>query len=197
MWRWAGSSDLRAAIGVRVTLVRAMLAATALLIPATPATSGVFLTLDEALALAFPDCRIERRTVFLTEAQSREVQRLAGERLPSAMLSVYEATLDGEHVGTAYLDSHRVRTLPETIMVVVDPAGAVQRIEVLSFDEPPDYLPGKGWYKQYAGKQLDKDLGLGRAIRGVTGATLTARATTGAVRRVLALHRVLAVEQAP
>ena len=56
-------------------------------------------------------------------------------------------------------------------------------------------MPRKGWYEQYEGQELDDDLALKRDIRPVTGATLTARATTEAVRRVLALHAVVADEE--
>ena len=76
-------------------------------------------------------------------------------------------------------------------MVVVDPAGSIVRIEVLSFSEPEEYLPRAHWYQQFPGRRLDDELSLSRAIRPVSGATLTARATTEAARRVLALHRVL------
>jgi Na+-translocating ferredoxin:NAD+ oxidoreductase RnfG subunit len=55
-------------------------------------------------------------------------------------------------------------------------------------------MPREGWYGQYEGRLLDDDLALKRGIRPVTGATLTARATTEAVRRVLALHQVIAKE---
>jgi hypothetical protein len=72
----------------------------------------------------------------------------------------------------------------------------VGRVEVLAFDEPPDYLPRAEWYRQFDGRPLDAELDLRRAIRPVTGATLTARSTTDAVRRVLALHGALA-ERAP
>jgi hypothetical protein len=85
-----------------------------------------------------------------------------------------------------------VRTLEETVMVVVDPDGRVARVEVIAFDEPPDYLPRAEWYRQFDGRPLDAELDLERAIRPVTGATLTAVATTAAARRVLALHRALA-----
>jgi hypothetical protein len=98
---------------------------------------------------------------------------------------------EGKVVGTAYFDTHRVRTMPETILVLVDAAGAVARIEVLSFQEPEDYLPLPRWYAQFPGRLLDDELSLKRAIRPVAGATLTTNATTDAVRRVLALHRVL------
>ncbi|HVF61775.1 MAG TPA: FMN-binding protein [Thermoanaerobaculia bacterium] len=115
--------------------------------------------------------------------------------MPSRLVHAYVATAGGKAggkaAGTAYFDTHRVRTLPETVMVVLDPSGKVRRVEVLSFNEPQDYLPGGGWYGQFAGRGLDERLALKRDIRPLTGATLTARATTGAVRRVLAVHRVL------
>ncbi|MDH3816392.1 MAG: hypothetical protein OEV48_17995 [Acidobacteriota bacterium] len=44
---------------------------------------------------------------------------------------------------------------------------------------------------------MDDELALKRDIRPVTGATLTARATTEAVRRVLAIHAVAAQEKTP
>ena len=76
-------------------------------------------------------------------------------------------------------------------MIVVDPQGRVARIEVISFREPEDYLPRGAWYEQFRGKALNPNLQIKRDIRPVTGATLTARATTDAVRRVLALHQIL------
>lgn len=176
---------------------RSILAMTGL-IAAASIEAKVFLTQEEALRLAFPGAAVERKTAFLTEAQRREVRRLSGDtELPAALVSYYAATKEGAPIGTAYFDTHRVRTMPETIMVVVGPSGSVARIEVLSFQEPEEYLPRPRWYAQFSGKPLDDDLSLKRAIRPVTGATLTARATTEAARRVLALHRVLHMPAPP
>jgi Na+-translocating ferredoxin:NAD+ oxidoreductase RnfG subunit len=156
-----------------------------------PATAKVFLTVDEAVKLAFPDCEIAKRTAFLTPEQVRRARELSQGEVPSALLTYYVATRGGQPAGTAYFDTHRVRTLPETLMVVIDPQGRVGRIEVISFREPEEYMPRGAWYEQFRGKALGPDLQLKRDIRPVTGATLTARATTDAVRRVLALHRAL------
>ena len=160
--------------------------------PASPAK--VFLTVEEALELAFPGCEIERRTVFLTEEQLERARKLAGVEIESALAYPYDATCGGEASGTAYLDKHRVRTMPEVLMVAVDAEGRVRRIEILDFSEPEDYIPRKVWYEQFDAHALAPELDLKREIRGVTGATLTARATTEAVRRVLALHQVLQEE---
>jgi hypothetical protein len=173
--------------------MRARCLLVALGLTVVPAASArVFLSVEEALALAFPGCEVERRTAYLTAAQLARARELAGLPIESALVHAYAARCGGEPGGTAYFDAHRVRTLPETLMVVVNPEGRVRRLEVLSFTEPPEYLPRAAWYEQFSGQPLSEELSLKRRIHAVTGATLTARATTDAVRRVLALHQVLA-----
>jgi hypothetical protein len=156
-----------------------------------PVSASVLLTVDEALELAFPNCGLERESVFLTESEMAEASRLAGHPRSRALVVRYVAIRDGERTGTAYFDTHRVRTLDETVLVVVQPDDRIGRIELISFDEPPDYMPREGWYRQFDGRALSDDLDLDRGIRAVTGATLTANATIAAARRVLAVHQVI------
>lgn len=171
---------------------RVVRAAAAAALAACALEAKVFLTQEEALRLAFPGATVVRRAAFLTEAQQREAQKLSwDDRPPAALATFYVARKDGRDAGTAYFDTHVVRTTSETIMVVVDPSGSIARIEVLSFSEPEEYLPRPRWYAQFSGKPLDAELSVKRGVRPVVGATLTARATTAAARRVLALHRVL------
>ncbi|TDJ66734.1 MAG: FMN-binding protein [Planctomycetota bacterium] len=153
----------------------------------------VFLTVDEALALAFPKCVVERGAKTLSKTEQKRATALAGEKVASRLVFAYSATKDGRAVGTAYFDTHRVRTLRETVMVVVAPDGTIARLEVLAFAEPLDYLPRGNWYRQFLGRKLDDELSLKRGVKKVSGATLTSRATMGAARRVLAVHRVLAL----
>ena len=183
--------------GRRSRIVR-LIAGTAAALAATAAGAKVYLTREEALGLVFPNASVERRTAYLTDAQRREAQKLSGEeKPPAALVTYYVASKEGKPIGVAYFDAHMVRTMAETVMVAVDPAGAILRIEVLSFDEPEEYRPRPAWYAQFQGKPLDDELAVKRGIRSVAGATLTARATTDAARRVLALHRVLETGAAP
>lgn len=171
---------------------RLVAAAWAALAVAAPVRAKVLLTQEEALRLAFPDAKVEPRTAFLTDEQRRAARSLSGEdELPSALVRYYAATKDGRPAGEAYFDTHVVRTMTETVMVVVAPDARIARVEVLSFSEPEEYLPRPRWYEQFRARPLDDELSLKRAIRPVSGATLTARATTDAARRVLALYRVL------
>ena len=159
--------------------------------------SGVRLTVDEALALAFPECKIERQTVYLTAEQLEKAEKLAGEEIDKKIVRPYVALREGKLVGTAYFDAHKVRTKRETVMFALNGEGRITRIELLAFAEPADYIPRSKWYAQFVGRKLDDELRLKRGIRGVTGATLTARATTSAARRVLAMHAAVQSEPQP
>ena len=175
-----------------MTVRAAALAAALAVACAGAGAAKVFVTMDEALARAFPGCQIEPRTVYLEPPQLVRARELAGVEIESRMVRPYVARCDGKVAGAAYFDSHRVRTEPETLMVVVNADGTLRRVELLAFREPADYIPRDAFYDQFEHRALDGELALKRGIRGVTGATLTARATTDAVRRVLALDRAIA-----
>ena len=151
---------------------------------------GVFLTKEEALALAFKGCEVERTTFYLTKEQRARAKKLAGFDVGTSIVHAYVARRAGELVGTAWMDTSKVRSKKQMLMVVVDPKRRIARIELLAFAEPLEYIPRDNWYAQFVGKHLDSELSLKRSIKGVTGATLTARATTRAARRLLALHAV-------
>lgn len=139
-----------------------------------------------ALALAFPGSVPERRTAFLTDAQAKAAEDAAQAKLESKVWTYYVAGST-----TAYFESHPVRTMNETIMVVVGSDGRVRFVEILSFAEPDDFLASKRWLGQFPDRPLNEDLALRRGLRNIAGATLTAEAVSRGVRRALAVHQVL------
>jgi hypothetical protein len=162
----------------------------------------VFMELDEALKLAFPKLEVKRSTRFLSKAQKARVKTLGGSPIVSGIIYPYEAwrkdpkTGEKVLVGTAYFETHRVRSLRETVMFVVSPEGKILRTEVLAFYEPLDYMPNKRFYAQFKGQVLDDELRVSRGIKTVTGCTLSVNASTKSARRILAIHKVLG-EPAP
>jgi hypothetical protein len=158
---------------------------------ALAAQARVFMTQPQALASAFPaGTKIARQTHFLTRAQLAAAKKESGVDFSDQMIVRYAGS-DGRY---AYFDSHRVRTLAETVMIVVTPDGKIERIDILSFDEPSDYQPKPRWLDQFRGRKLDDDLSLKHAIRPISGASLSGRAIVNASRKVLALHHVLGVQ---
>jgi hypothetical protein len=150
------------------------------------------LSLSEALKSAFPPpAVVERRTAFLSAQDLQVVRAAAGKDAPVAqrVVTYYVARRNGRPVGVAYFDSHRVRTLNEVVMVVIEPPDRIRNIEVLRFSEPPEYHAREPWLKQFERKGLSGELSLKGSIANMTGATLTSNAIVRAARRVLALHQ--------
>ncbi|MBW7907854.1 MAG: FMN-binding protein [Kiritimatiellae bacterium] len=156
------------------------------------AMAGVVLSKEDALQKAFSGAEVERHVVALSEEQVKAVGILSGsKRNLSDSVVLYEGKKEGRIIGTAYIDSHRVHSLPQTLMVVVGPDSRIASLDVLAFDEPAKFRASAKWLDLFRGRGLDDDLQLGQGIQGITGATLTARSTTRVVRRILAIHRVL------
>ena len=152
------------------------------------------ITQDEALALAFPDAHeIKRHTAYLSSAEVARARTFAGEgvAIETRVITYYLAMHSGHSVGVAYFDVHRVRTLSEVLMVAVGTDGRISRIELLRFQEPPDYRPPERWLRRFRGRALDSQLSLKGDVVSLTGATLTADAVTDSARRMLALHLVV------
>ena len=149
------------------------------------------ITKEEALKAAYPGAEIRSEMLFLTDTEKKEAEKNSGGTLTTQLVARFDAMQNGKLVGRAYLDTHTVRTKKETLLVMLNGDGTLKRVEVVAFLEPPEYMPGDRWYRQFDGKQLDENLKLDRDIHAVTGATLTARATTDAVRRIMAVDAVL------
>ncbi len=148
----------------------------------------VLMTREQALASAFPaGIKVTRQTFFLTAQQVADATRESGVDFDDQLVIRYA----GSNGTVAYFDTHRVRTLPETVMVLVSPDGKIDRIEILSFDEPTDYFPKRRWIDQLLGRKLDPELSLNHAIRPISGASLTGRVIVNASRKILALHHVI------
>lgn len=182
------------ASGRSASLLAVVAAAFATLAPASRAAAQVRLSQQQALRIAFPEpALIERRSAFLSDGDLERARQLAGPdvEVEQRVVTYYVGTSNGEPLGVAYFDAHRVRTLPEVLMFVVTPDNRISDVEVLKFSEPPEYRAPEGWLGQFDDLALSEDLSLKGEIVNMTGATLTSRAVTLAARRILALHEIV------
>ena len=172
--------------------VSVALCAAILLCSGTGAHALVLHSKAEALQIAFPKAeRVETQTFYLTEEQATKVQDLAKAPVDSRLVTFHVGYAGGAVLGHAFIETHIVRTFPETFLIVVSPDGRVEKLLVLAFYEPSEYLPPDRWLAQFDDKALNPALRLRRDIHGIMGSTLTAQAVTRGVRKVLALFQVL------
>ncbi len=152
--------------------------------------ASTYLSQPQAIQTAFPTAGVERKTVFLTPEQIKQIESLSGSKVDSSIVTYYVARSSAGLEGTAFFDRRLVRTLPVVYMAVVKPSGAIDRVELLSFEEPDDFLPPARWLKLYRDRVLNNDLTLGRGIPHITGASLSSQAMNDGVRQILATYQV-------
>ena len=146
---------------------------------------------QEALQAVFAGATVTGERVYLTVEQAEQIAELAREDMRTRIYARYVARRDGVVVGRAYVDTHVVRTKRESLLISLEADGRVRRIDVTAFLEPPEYVPPERWKRQYYERPLGDDIAIHRAIRPIAGGTLTTHAVNAAVRRVLALDRIL------
>ncbi len=163
-----------------------------LLAAASPAQVALPAPHAKALAALAPGGVIERCVVVLTPAAQASLQAdLHDAELPRTWF-VYIARVNGAVAAIALFDTHRVRTLRETLLVAFNADLRLRCVEVVAFAEPRSYLPSQTYYARYEGRaRVDLE---GRGIDAVSGATLTSNATGRAAVRALAMGAQLRAE---
>ncbi|MGZ4959355.1 MAG: FMN-binding protein [Methylomonas sp.] len=156
-----------------------------------PCFGEMFYSKDEALKLAFGgDAAVEVKSLFPTDEEAAQIEQLAKVKLESKMFSFYIGKKQDNIIGYAAIESHNVRTKPETLLVVLDPNGNLRQVVTLAFHEPPEYQPPERWFSQLTNHSLD-ELSFAKDIQGVAGATLSTRAALNSARKVLAVYQVM------
>jgi transcriptional regulator of nitric oxide reductase len=173
----------------RITLV---ILAFALVGLSLPAGAKVFHSQKAGLELAFPSAdRIDSETHILSSPEAEAIEDLSKSRLETRLVTIHTAWEGDKMLGYAHIESHTVRTKPEGFMVVLSSEGKVKEVKVLAFWEPLDYLPTNRWYTQFTGMGRQDRVRVGRDVDAISGATLSARAASAGVRRMLAYYQVL------
>lgn len=161
---------------------------------AAPAGARALLTRDQAIAQIYgASARAAARTAYLTDEQVQAVKQGARAPFDARRVTYYEISRGDTTLGLAFVDQNVVRTQTETLLIALDPAGAIRAIEVLAWNEPDDFRPPDRWLDRARGKGKADAATLepGKAIPHLAGATLSGRAVSACARRALALAALL------
>ncbi len=150
----------------------------------------IFYSKEEAFELAFGEgAQIEHLSLFLTDEQQAAIEKLARVKLNGQLYTFYQGMKNGQLLGYAAIESHTVRTQPETMLVVLSPKGELVKSEILAFHEPPEYKPSAAWFATLVRKPVDT-LRLDQGVDAISGATLSVRASLDGIRKALAVYQV-------
>lgn len=160
------------------------------------ALGTVYYSKDEAFELAFGEgSEISEIPIFLTDEQAAQIEKTAQAKLDSNLFTFYAGKRQGKLLGYAAIESHTVRTQPETMIIVLSPTGDLVRTEILAFHEPPEYQPPARWFERLYHKPA-VDLKLNQGVDGISGATLSSRAALDSIRKVMAIYKIALSEGA-
>ncbi len=130
----------------------------------------------------------EGKTFFTKQEALQEVWGESEITVEQISDHTFYKSLDSKDHSSACFNTQRVRSKGQTIMLHIADDGTIVDLLVCKFNEPIRYKAPPVFYQQFIGKKLDDDLRLKRGIDGVSGATLTSRATVKSVREILTAH---------
>jgi Na+-translocating ferredoxin:NAD+ oxidoreductase RnfG subunit len=152
----------------------------------------VYLEPAEALRIIFQDSKtVEPESKTLTHDQRLFAEKKLGYRLSRKVWNFYVAKSGLKTDGYALIDHEIGKTEPITVLTALTPEGSIKEVEVLVYREPiGSEVHEKRFLKQYQGKKGGDPVRTGQDISSITGATLSARAVSVAVKRALLLWQV-------
>lgn len=162
---------------------------------AIPAYGKIYYSKQEAMELAFgSEAEVKMLSLFFKDDEVQRIQQLARVKLDSSLFTFYVGKKAGEILGYAAIESHKVRTKPETLLVLLNAQGQLIKVHTLAFHEPPEYQPSERWYAQLFNLPLE-EISFRKEIQGISGATLSSRAALDSVRKVLAVYQIGVAEK--
>lgn len=154
--------------------------------------AAVLISPEEAMKLAFgEETAVTKKSRMLSAAQLKQVAQIAAEKPGGKIYRVYVAEAAGRRAGVGILLSRKVRTKNAAVLYMIAPEGTMKRIEIVAFNEPPEYLPGPEYLGHFEGRRAGERLQVGDTVPMLSGATLSARTVTDGARLALALYAVL------
>jgi Na+-translocating ferredoxin:NAD+ oxidoreductase RnfG subunit len=153
----------------------------------SPAHAVVYLSVEQAQKLMFPDATFTADFRMLSDAQTAAVEKAAGVNVLNRDLQAWRVSTGGWFIVDQVIGKHEF--IP--FAVALDAEGAVKSIEILEYREAyGGQVRNPAWRAQFQGKQHGAPLTLRKDIQNISGASLSCRHITDGVKRVLATYAI-------
>jgi Na+-translocating ferredoxin:NAD+ oxidoreductase RnfG subunit len=160
-------------------------------IPAHVARAEIFYSDEGAAHLMFPSLILTPKTITLTDAQAKTIEKLSDQDVHDKNVKIFTAKSGELVVIDRVLGKHEFITYA----VGLTPNHQVKQIEILEYRETyGNAVERPEWRKQFYGKDKTNELKLTKDIQNVSGATLSCKHVTDGVRRVLQMVDVIHAE---
>ena len=174
-------------------LTAASLALFALFLPWIAEATVVYATEEEALKRIMPEAdHFDAEEIHLSPDQLAKAQELAGKAFREGDYRFTVGRKGAETIGYALKLEAVGKERPITFLIGIEPAGEIKGIELLIYRESEGSdIRHPRFMKQFVKKKGEDPLRLGQDIQPISGATLSSRAATYAVRKALSIFEVV------
>jgi Na+-translocating ferredoxin:NAD+ oxidoreductase RnfG subunit len=136
--------------------------------------------------------RISDIALALSPSESDSLQTKTKQRFPHDTLHLLLALNSEKTVGYAIVDDVKGKDQLITYCIIVDESLVVKEVRILAYREPyGGEVQNESWLRQFFGRRPNDELRPGKEIRNITGATISSRAITLGVKRILSLLRIV------
>lgn len=143
---------------------------------------------DAAHELFAPTATATRQALELTEPERASLGKALGWRVDGRTYPYLEVRNRSELVGMIFLLDVIGQSEPITFAVAVTSAGKIQGVRVMVYRETHgDEIEAQRFRAQFVGKSAKDALTLGKDIDAISGATISSRSETLAVKKSLGL----------
>jgi Na+-translocating ferredoxin:NAD+ oxidoreductase RnfG subunit len=151
------------------------------------AYATTYMTVEQAQAAMFPGAQLTRAFVTLSKDQALAIEKRTGVSVRKPEVQVWKSANGGYFIVDEAIGKHEFFT----IALGLNADSSVKQIEILDYKESYGYeVRNEAWRKQFTGKTSTASLKLGDDIRNISGATLSCRHVTDAVKRLLATYEI-------
>lgn len=165
------------------TLIRWLAPVAALV--AGPACATTYLSVEQAQQKLFPGQTLQSLDISLSREEAQAIGERSDTRVRDPRIKVWRTPQGGYFYLDRVIGKHEFITYA----LALDPEGAVTGLEILDYRESyGSEVRNPKWRAQFLGKQAGAALQLDVDVVNLSGATLSCRALTNGVRRLLATH---------
>jgi Na+-translocating ferredoxin:NAD+ oxidoreductase RnfG subunit len=147
----------------------------------------------ESLKKMFGDSVSVSQVSFLLNADEKKlIAERSKNRWASDTLAVFRCFKGGNILGYGFLDNVKGKMQFITYLVGILPTGEIKDTDVLAYRESyGGEIGNESFRKQFRGKSANDDLRPGFAIKSISGATISVRAITYGVQRILTTYGII------
>ncbi|MFM9968760.1 MAG: FMN-binding protein [Burkholderiales bacterium] len=165
----------------------------ALCVIAQPCIAAKYMSVEEAMKLAFPAAEaFIDKPVLLSPAQMQAIEQASGVRGRSAKQQVWAVMVKGSVAGWFLIDQVTGKHELITYTLGINADGSVRQVQIIEYLETyGSQVRYPAWRDQFVGKTAESPLEIERDIANITGAALSSRHLTEGIKRLLFLHQAV------